>query len=164
MEIKAKLNYLRTAPRKVRLIADLIRGLNIKEAEIQLRFNSNKVANPLLKLLNSAVANAKNSFNVEKESLFIKSIKINQGPPFKRWRAASRGRAMPVLKKTSHVDLVLGTKKGIKIEKKKETKSEIKEEIKEETKPKISKRAPKKIEKTKGVKGLAKKVFRRKAF
>ena len=171
MEIKAKLNYLRIAPRKVRLIADLIRGMDVKEAESQLKFTPKKSAAPLLKLLNSAVANAKNNFNVEKETLFIKIITVNEGPPFKRWRAESRGRAAPIMKRTSHINLVLEVKEGAKVETsaakvmegKKSAEIPIKTEEKKETK-KAKSRAPKKIKKEPKVKGFAKKIFRRKSF
>jgi large subunit ribosomal protein L22 len=117
MEIKAKLNYLRIAPRKVRSVADLIRGKEIKEAEAQLKFVFRRAADPILRLLKSAIANAKSNFNVDKENLFIKEIFVNEGVPYKRWRPMSRGRAYPILKRTSHVIISLGVKEGIKIEK-----------------------------------------------
>ena len=172
MEIKAKLNYLRIAPRKVRLVADLVRNMDVKEAETQLKFMPKRASAPLLKLLNSAIANAKTNFNIEnKDVLYIKKLTINEGPPFKRWRAASRGRAMPISKKTSHVNLILDVKKDVKIEKRKkeETKPEKPEGIKkieeEEKKPEIKpRRAPKEIKKGRGLKGLTKKIFRRKSF
>lgn len=171
MEIKANLNYLRIAPRKVRLIADLIRGMDVKEAESQLRFTPKRASEPLLKLLNSAIANAKNNFELEKDVLYIKKLTIDEGPPFKRWRAESRGRAAPIIKRTSHVNLILEVKKGVKIEKpiekakpvKPETAElkKVEEEIKVE-KPKY--KAPKKIDKKAPLKGLTKKIFRRKSF
>lgn len=169
MEIKANLNYLRIAPRKVRLIADLIRGMNIKEAETQLKFSPKRATQPLLKLLNSSVANAQNNFNLGKDVLYIKKIIVNEGPPFKRWRAGSRGRALPVSKRTSHISLVLAVKPGVRIEKPSKVKSEVKpEEIKEikgeeKAKPKPPKRAPREIKKPES-KSLFKKIFRRKSF
>jgi large subunit ribosomal protein L22 len=172
MEIKAKLNYLRIAPRKVRLVAGLVRNMDVKEAETQLKFMPKRASVPLLKLLNSAIANAKTNFNIEnKDVLYIKKLTINEGPPFKRWRAASRGRAVPISKKTSHVNLILDVKKGAKIEKRKkeEVKPEEPEGIKkieeEEKKPEVKpRRAPKEIKKGRGLKGLTKKIFRRKSF
>jgi large subunit ribosomal protein L22 len=172
MEIKAKLNYLRIASRKVRLVANLIRGMDVKEAETQLRFMPKRASAPLLKLLNSAIANAKNNFNLEKNVLFIKKLTINQGPPFKRWRAGARGRANPIAKKTSHINLVLDIKKGVKTKEPAQKAKPIEagppksesfggEEAKVK-KPKF--RAPKKIEKKPKSKGLFKKVFKRKAF
>lgn len=165
MEIKAKAKYLRIAPRKVRLIADLVRGMDVKDAEIQLKFMPKRAANPLLKLLNSAISNAKNNFNLEKDILYIKKLTIDEGPPFKRWRPVSRGRAFPVMKRTSHINLVLDVKEGVKVKKKElvESKPETKpEEIKKVIKPKY--RAPKEIVKRPESKGLFKKVFRRKSF
>jgi len=188
MEIKAKLSHLRISSRKVRLVADLIRGMELKEAENQLKFISKRSAIHLLRLLNSAAANAYSNFNLEKKDLYIKEIFINQGPPFKRWRAASRGRAMPIAKRTSHINLVLGVKEGVKIEKISEKPKSVqkdlsasaqeikpkskkvitKEEDKKEEKVKKSKtkkeKAPKKIDKKSKFKGLTKKIFRRKSF
>lgn len=172
MEIKAQLNYLNIAPRKVRLVADLVRNMDAKEAKTQLKFMPKRTAGPLLKLLNSAIANAKNNFNLEKDVLYIKKLTINQGPPFKRWRAGSRGKANPITKRTSHINLVLDIKSGAKIEPlvaktmegKKTTavSSEARPEPSEGRKPKP--RAPKEITKRPERKGLFKKVFRRKAF
>ena len=170
MEIKAKLNYLRIAARKVRLVADLVRGMDVIEVETQLKFMPKRASGPLLKLLNSAIANAKNNFNLEKNVLYIKKLTIDEGPPFKRWKAGSRGRANPIAKKTSHINLVLDVKKGVKVEKPAEIKQEVKpEEIKkaEEPEKEIRKpkfKAPKEIKKGRGLKGLTKKIFRRKAF
>jgi large subunit ribosomal protein L22 len=115
MEIKAKLNYLRIAPRKVRSVVDLIRGKEIREAEAQLKFVSRRASDPVLKLLKSAVANAKSNFNIDKENLFIKEIIVNEGVPYKRYRPMSRDRAYPILKRTSHIVITLGIKKGVKI-------------------------------------------------
>ncbi len=166
MEIKAKLNYLRIAPRKVRLVADLVRNMDVKEAETQLKFMPKRASTPLLKLLNSAIANAKNNFNLEKDVLYIKKLTINEGPPFKRWRAGSRGKANPIVKKSAHVTLVLEIKKGVKIEKPAE-KAEPEEVKKLEEKPKVEKpkyRPLKEITKRPERKGLFKKIFRRKSF
>ncbi len=169
MEIKAKLNYLRIAPRKVRLVADLVRNMDVKEAENQLKFMPKRASIPLLKLLNSAIANAKNNFNLEKDVLYIKKLTIDEGPPFKRWRPIARGRANPIMKKTTHINLVLEIKKGAKIEKKiiEEVKPEEVKKIEERPEKEIKKpkpRAPKEITKRPESKGLFKKIFKRKAF
>lgn len=165
MEIKAKLNYLRIAPRKIRLVTDIIQGMEIRRAENHLKFIPKRTAQPILKLLHSATANAQHNFKIDKESLYIKKIVVNEGTPFKRWRPVSRGRAFPILKRTSHIDLVLGVKEGALI-KKAETPPGV-EEIKKEAvvkKPKPVIRAPKKFAKGLGLKGLTKKIFRRKSF
>lgn len=109
MEIKAQLNYLRIAPRKVRLVANLLRGKGVKGAELQLLYLSKRVSTPLLKLLRSAVANAKHNFDLATDSLRIKSIIVNQGAPLKRYRPRAFGRSSPIRKETSHITLILET-------------------------------------------------------
>lgn len=166
MEIKAKLNYLHIAPRKVRLVTDFIKGMEVKQAENHLKFTPKRVSNFLLKLLQSAEANAQNNFKLDKDVLYIKEITVNEGTPFKRSRPVSRGRAFPIMKRTSNINLVLGVKEGAKIEKKP---SEVKvEEVKKEAvikKPKsVKSKAPKELTKGSKIKGLTKKIFRRKAF
>lgn len=125
MNIKASLNHLRMSPKKIRLVADLIRGMDVKEADTQLKFSTKRAAKPILKLLGSATANAQHSFNVEKDNLFISKIEVNEGPTLKRWRARAMGRAAPIMKRTSHINLVLETKKKVKAKKKKEPKPEV---------------------------------------
>lgn len=164
MEVKAKLNYLRIAPRKVRLAADLIRGKSVEEAEAILNFTVKRTARPLLKLLKSASANAKENFHLEKENLYISKIIVNEGPKLKRWRPVSRGSAHPILKRTSNITLVLDEI----VKKSKEPQKELKKEKGEKIKkvPKIKKPKLELEEKTpkpevrKGIK----RIFRRKAF
>jgi len=115
MEIKAQLNYLRIAPRKVRSVVDLMRGKEIKEAEHQLKFLPRIGSMAILKLLKSAISNAKNNFNLEKENLYIKNIRVNEGVPYRRQMPMSRGRAYPIMKRTSCVILILDVKEGVKI-------------------------------------------------
>lgn len=103
----AKLNYLRIAPRKVRSVADLIRGMSVNDAEAQLFMVRRRSAKSLLKLLRSAVANAKNK-QIDPNHLFISEIRVDQGPMLKRILPRARGSASPIQKKMSHVTLVLG--------------------------------------------------------
>lgn len=110
----AKLRYLRIAPRKVRLVADLIRGKSVKEAETLLSFQTKRAARPLLKLLKSALANAKNNLKMNTDNLYISKITVDEGPKFKRWRPRARGRAYMIQKKTSHITLVLDDQLKIK--------------------------------------------------
>lgn len=110
MEIKSQLKHLRISPRKVRLVIGLIKGLSVEIAENQLKFCSKRAAKPILKLLQSAIANAKHNFNLTKEVLYVSKIIVDQGPSLKRWRARAMGRAALILKRTSHVVLLLGTK------------------------------------------------------
>jgi large subunit ribosomal protein L22 len=126
MEIKASLKYYRMAPRKLRLVVDLIRGKKVNEAKSVLGFSSKRAAQPILKLLNSAIANAKKNFEVKDNEIndfYIKKITVDEGAKLKRWRPVSRGAAHEIQKKTSHVNLVLAKEK-------KETKKEIAKKIK----------------------------------
>jgi large subunit ribosomal protein L22 len=118
MPAVAKLRYLRIAPRKVRLVADLIRGKSVNEAETILNFTPKKAALPLLKLLKQAIANAKN-LGLEKEKLFISKILVDEGPKLKRVMPRARGQANIIQKKTSHITLLLDyQKENLKTEKK----------------------------------------------
>ena len=108
-EIKAHLNYLRIAPRKVRLVSDLVKGKSVAEVQSILKNTKKRSAHSLYKLLNSAVANAKHNFQVEKENLFIKNVLINKGPTLKRSFPRSRGMANPINKRSSHITIILGT-------------------------------------------------------
>jgi len=107
MPVTAKLRHLRITPRKVRLVADLMRGKKVEEAQNILNFTIKKAASPLLKLLRSAVANAKNSFRLDESNLYISKILVDEGPKYKRWRARARGSADLIQKKTSHVTIIL---------------------------------------------------------
>ncbi len=102
----AKLNYLKIAPRKVRLIANTLKGLSTQEAEAQLMLRVQRASKPLLKLLRSAVANAKNR-KMDPAKLFVGSVLVNQGPILKRSLPRAQGRATPIHKKMSHVVLTL---------------------------------------------------------
>lgn len=108
MKITAELNYLRIAPRKVRLVARAIRGKSVPDAERALKFLVRRAASPLEKLLRAALANAKQNFQVsDPELLVVSDVTVNQGPMLKRSRPRARGRAFPIHKHTSHVRLVL---------------------------------------------------------
>ncbi len=107
MEVRAHLRYLRIAPRKVRLVIDLIRGLSVDQATEQLSVLSKGSARPILKLLNSAVANAEHNFKLERQNLRVKSIVANEGPRLKRFQPRAFGRAAEILKRMSHVTIVL---------------------------------------------------------
>ena len=106
MPAVAKLRYLRIAPRKVRLVADLIRGKSVEEAETILNFTQKKAALPILKLLKQGIANAKN-LGLDEKKLYISKILVDEGPKLKRVFPRARGRADIIQKKTSHITLVL---------------------------------------------------------
>ncbi|XOU94508.1 MAG: 50S ribosomal protein L22 [Candidatus Kerfeldbacteria bacterium] len=107
MEVVAKLRYLRTSPKKVRLVIDLIRGLEVTAAEHQLTFLNKGSSLTVLKLLKSAIANATNNFKLSEDNLYIKKITVDQGPTLKRWSARAFGRASEIRKKSSHITIVL---------------------------------------------------------
>ena len=108
MEIKVELNNLRTAPRKVRMVVDMVRGKKAAQAQTILSFTINKSAANVLKLLNSAIASATHDYKLDESNLFVSRIFVDEGPKLKRWHPMSRGRAFPIQKKTSHITLVLG--------------------------------------------------------
>ena len=107
METSAKLKHLRIAPRKVRLVADLIRFKKCSTAIAMLKFTPKRATVPMLKLLNSAIANAKNNLGLDEKNLYISKITVDEGPKLKRWRPRAMGRAYPIQKKTSHINIVL---------------------------------------------------------
>lgn len=137
MEYKVKLSYLRISPRKVRLVVNLIRNKNTNSAKDQLKFSKKRAARPLLKLLNSAISNAKNlNDKINEDTLFIKKIFVDEGPKLKRFRPRARGMAYEIQKKTSHITLVLAEKelgtdnKKQALNNKKKTTSKLQKKIK----------------------------------
>lgn len=122
MEIKASLNNLRIAPRKVRLVIDIVRGMETGKALDQLKFLKKEAALPIAKLINSALANAEHNFDLDRNNLYIKEFKADGGQMLKRWMPKAHGRATPIRKRTSQVSLVLAEivisgKKGPKAQK-----------------------------------------------
>ena len=135
MEVKAKLNNLRLAPRKVRAIVNLLKGRGVSEALDQLSYFVRRPVDPVKKLLNSAIANAENNFNMVKDNLYIKEMIVNEGIKLRRFRAKGFGRAAPIQKKPSHIKLTLDERTpGLRAEKKDRVKKETAEEIMRETK------------------------------
>lgn len=110
MEAKAKLNTLRSTPQKTRLVADLIRGKAVVEAENILRFTPRRAAKPILKLLQSAKANAVNNHDMFEDTLFVSKIMVDEGPVLKRFLPRARGRADLLRKRTSHITIILEEK------------------------------------------------------
>lgn len=170
----AKLNYLRIAPRKTRLVASMIKGLSINEAEAQLLVNPKRPSDAVLKLLRSAVANAKNNQKLDPEKLFVKEIRVDNGPMLKRFMPRAMGRASGIQKKSSHITLILGEMENLKAPRFKIAKVEkISKRVKEEMAKKSKKeKEEKEREKTKGAEtqkqvekpGFTKKFFRRKSI
>lgn len=166
-ETKVKLRNLHIAPRKVRLTANLIKGMPVEEALAQLTLHPARSSGPLVKLIRSAVANAR-SQGMKIEALAVKSILVDEGPMLKRMLPRAMGRGTPIHKKFSHVTLVLGESASAKPVRFDLTKAE--------KKPKKEKK-PSKSAKTKAAKeavpeqrkalekpGFFKRVFRRKSI
>lgn len=110
MEVRAVAKYLRVSPHKVRLVADLVRGKAVSEALTILKFTPKKGARLVNKTLSSAVANAANTRMIDVDNLFIKAIVIDDGPRLKRFRPRAMGRATRILKRMSHITVVLSEK------------------------------------------------------
>lgn len=118
MEVRAILRNLRVAPRKTRDVIDLIRGKKVLEAQNILLFTTRKSAPIVLKLLNSAIASAKNNFKLNENDLYVAKVIADEGTKLKRWHPMSRGRAYPIEKKTSHITIILDELKNKKESKK----------------------------------------------
>ena len=107
MEARAIARYLRVSPRKARLSADLVRGKRVEEA-LNLLFHTPKAGGRLVsKVVQSALANARQDKSIDVDTLFVKTIFVNQGPTLKRWRARPMGRAGRIRKRTCHITVVL---------------------------------------------------------
>ncbi len=110
MESKASVKTVRIAPRKVRLVLDLIRGKSVSEA-MAILDNVNKAASPVVKkLVHSASKNAVHNFDMDEEQLYIKEIRADEGPTLKRFQPRAQGRAFRINKRTSHISVILAEK------------------------------------------------------
>ena len=106
-EVKASSKYVRTSPRKARLVVEHIRGRTVPEARTVLAFTPRAVARDIEKLLKAAVANAEANHGLIGDDLLISAVYVDEGPVFKRWRARARGRAARIRKRTCHITLKL---------------------------------------------------------
>ncbi|HZJ41893.1 MAG TPA: 50S ribosomal protein L22 [Patescibacteria group bacterium] len=171
MEVKASLKHLRMSAQKVRLVLDVVRGLSVTEALDQLRFINKLAARPVEKLLKSAIANAENTFNLERSNLLISGLRADEGVTLKRWMPRAYGRATSIRKRACHINIVLKEIKESGASKKKE--ATIEEPVKLEQIAKDAEKTKKtktekgsKIEKEAGKKASVPdkaKMFRRKA-
>lgn len=107
MQVSAKLKYFRGSPLKMRRVARLIKGCSIAQARMQLQNQPGRFAPALLKLLDSAVANARHNFGLAQDALYVKEVYVDQGPVLKRYLPRARGRVNMIRKPTSHVTLIL---------------------------------------------------------
>ena len=168
-EVRAQLNYLRMAPRKVRLVTDVIKGMDYPSAKVTLENLNKRAAEPVLKVLNSAAANGHNNFNLVKDNLYVKDVLVDEGVKMKRYRPKGFGMAALIQKKTSHITLVLDEKvKGMVRQPDKEEEKveepEVTEEVQAEEKAKTPE-AKQDLGRKGGLFGnLKRKMFRRKAI
>ncbi|MCK4242346.1 MAG: 50S ribosomal protein L22 [Dehalococcoidia bacterium] len=107
MEVTATARFVRTSPRKLRLIVDTVRGKKVDEALTILRFLPSPSARTVAKVVQSATANAENNYEMTSADLRIVRIFVDEGPTLKRYRAGPRGRAKPILKRASHITVVV---------------------------------------------------------
>ena len=107
VEVRAVAKYIRMSPRKVRLVVDLVRGQGVDEALTMLRFTPKAAARVVAKVIASASANADEAYGISSDELYISDIRADAGPTLKRGRAGARGRYKPILKRSSHITVVL---------------------------------------------------------
>ena len=110
MEAKATLRYIRISPRKVSILCDLIRGKSVAQASAILALTPKAAAEPLAKLVKSAAANAENKYGVRPENLVVKAAYVDEGPTMKRYRPRAKGSASPIMKRTSHITIIVATR------------------------------------------------------
>lgn len=108
--MKAFLKNYRQSPRKVRLVANLVKGKKVALAMSELDFLSKRAGEPIKKVIKSAINNAKHNFNVEEGDLYVKNVTVNKGNVMKRFQPMSRGRAFQIKKKMSHIQVELAVK------------------------------------------------------
>lgn len=104
---RAVAKYVRISSRKVKIVVDLIRGKSYNEAQAILRFTPKSASEPVLKVLNSAAANAENNLDMVRDTLYVAEVFANQGPTLKRFMARSRGQGARIMKRTSHITVIL---------------------------------------------------------
>lgn len=165
-EVKASARFVHVAPKKVRLVIENIKKMNADQAVDYLRFVNKSASLPVTKLLKSAIANAENNFQLDKKDLFVKSITADGGPVLKRYRPRAHGSSAAILKRTSHINLILGVKAGAVRKEKKELKK-TDEKVKVVSPDEVKKSGPKSSisdgdSQGKENKGFLKGVFQRK--
>jgi len=162
MEIIASLKYLRMAPRKVRLVTRLIKGLSVEKAELQLKYSPKRSGVDVLKLLKSAKANAVNNYHLDPKDLFVARINVTDGPILKRTMPRARGSAYLIRHRSCHINLVLKP-----IDEKKIKTIEVKDIAAKSKKSRIN-RTTKNVRQTKthakALKGQSKNIIQRKVI
>jgi large subunit ribosomal protein L22 len=108
MEVKAQAKYVRQSPYKVRRVLDLVRGLPVGDARAVLSYANRRAVEPIVKVLDSAVANAEHNHALDADDLYVVKAYADEGPTLKRFRPRARGRATRINKRTSHITIVVG--------------------------------------------------------
>ena len=108
MKARASARFIRQSPSKVRRVLDLVRGLPVEDARNVLQFTQRRATDPIAKTLESAVANASHNFALDPDELVVVEAYADEGPTLKRYRPRARGRATQILKRTSHITIVVG--------------------------------------------------------
>jgi len=112
LEVRAVAKYIRMSAFKVRLVADLVRGMGVQQALNVLQFTPKTAAYEVRKVVRSAVANAEENYGVSADELYITEISADEGPTVKRGRPGARGRYKPILKRSAHITVVLSTREA----------------------------------------------------
>jgi large subunit ribosomal protein L22 len=107
MKVRAEARYIRQSPYKVRRVLDNVRGLPVEQARDVLTLTNRRASEPIMKVLNSAVANAEHNHAIDEDELWVAEAYANEGPTLKRWRPRARGRATRIRKRTSHITIIL---------------------------------------------------------
>lgn len=107
MEVRAIARHIRMSPRKVRLVGNAIKGKSVREAMAALLLIPNKAGDPIAKAVKSAAANAENNYNLSTDDLYVAQVVADPGRSLKRFRARARGRAAPIIKRSSHITVVV---------------------------------------------------------
>lgn len=128
MQTTARIKNIRISPRKLRLVVDVVRKMKVEEALQRLRLLNKAAVSPVVKLINSAIANAEHNFELAKDNLYIKEVRVDESTPLKRWMPRAHGRATPILKRGSHLELTLAEIKdsGVKAGKKPKAEAPVK--------------------------------------
>jgi large subunit ribosomal protein L22 len=111
-EVRSVAKYIRMSPQKVRLVVDLVRGMDVEEALTLLRFTPKAAAKPVAKCIASAVANAEENLGLARDELYVSRIWADEGPTLRRGRAGARGRYKPILKRSAHITVVVAEKEA----------------------------------------------------
>jgi large subunit ribosomal protein L22 len=139
MKVKAKLGNIRISPRKVRLVTDSVKGLDVNEAITQLEHTVKRTSDPMKKLIKSAIANAENNFGLDRDNLYVFDVQVGEGTKLKRWLPRAYGRASQLIKRSSHIFLTLeereegkNRKSKTQLEKERKERIEAREKMRKE--------------------------------